>query len=76
MSYGKYLSGLKEGENAHVQKLLSKGSMRRRLQDLGLVEGTQIFCTQKSPFGDPTAYAVRGAIIALRQEDAQQILVY
>ncbi len=54
---------------------LSDGSMRRRLLDLGLIEGTCITCLQKSPSGDPTAYFIRGTVIALRAEDAAHILV-
>ena len=71
----KSLSSLREGESAQVTLLLNTGSIKRRLQDLGLVEGTQVQCVQKSPFGDPVAYAIRGAVIALRTEDAQEVLV-
>ena len=71
----KSLSSLREGESAQVTLLLHTGSIKRRLQDLGLVEGTQVQCVQKSPFGDPVAYAIRGAVIALRTEDAQEVLV-
>lgn len=49
--------------------------MRRRLLDMGLIEGTRISCLQKSPAGDPVAYLIRGAVIALRSEDSSQILV-
>lgn len=66
---------LMEGQQALVEGLLSTGAMRRRLLDLGIVEGTRVECVQKSPAGDPVAYAVRGAIIALRGEDARNILV-
>lgn len=71
----KNLTCLREGESARVCTLLHTGSMKRRLQDLGLVEGTRVICVQKSPFGDPVAYAVRGAVIALRGEDAQRVLL-
>lgn len=71
----KNLTNLKEGDSGVVARLCATGSMRRRLLDLGLIEGTRVWCTQKSPWGDPIAYAVRGAIIALRVEDAQDILV-
>ncbi len=71
----KNLSSLQEGDFAHVQTLLSTGPMRRRLQDLGLVEGTRVQCVQKSPFGDPIAFEIRGAVIALRCEDARKILI-
>ena len=65
------LSALREGQTA----LLSGGSMRRRLQDIGFIEGTQVECVQKSPAGDPVAYRVRGALIALRSEDSAKVLV-
>lgn len=69
------LATLQEGQSAQVASLLNTGSIKRRLQDLGLVEGTQVRCIQKSPYGDPVAYSIRGAVIALRAEDAQCILV-
>ena len=71
----KSLVNLREGDRSFVKKLLSTGGMRRRLQDLGIIEGAAISCVQKSPFGDPVAYEIRGAIIALRAEDAGNILV-
>ena len=44
-----------------------------RLYDLGIIEGTKIVCLLKSPFGDPVAYAIRGAVFAFRNSDAQNI---
>lgn len=58
-----------------INKLHCTGSLRRRLLDLGLVAGTNITPVFKSPSGDPTAYAVRGSLIALRQEDSNFIQV-
>ena len=69
------LSRLREGETACVSDLLTVGAMRRRLLDIGLVEGTQVECVQKSPSGDPVAYFIRGALIAIRCEDSSKILV-
>ena len=69
------LANLQVGERARVASLLSRGSMRRRLQDIGLIEGTEVECVQKSPVGDPVAYRIRGALIALRSEDSSNILV-
>lgn len=69
------LSRVPEGETVRVRELLSTGSMRRRLLDMGLIEGTNVSCLQKSPAGDPVAYLIRGAVIALRSEDSSQILV-
>ncbi len=64
-----------EGKMVKVTRLLSTGSMRRRLQDIGLIEGTKVECLQKSPAGDPIAYLIRGAVIALRSEDSSSVLV-
>ena len=72
---GKNLSNLHEGERAQVVTLLNESSIKRRLQDLGLVEGTRVNCIQKCPQGDMVAYGIRGAIIALRAEDAVSVLV-
>lgn len=69
------LSNLKEGETATVKRLRSTGSMRRRLQDIGLIEGTRVECLQKSPSGDPIAFLIRGAVIALRSEDSCNVVM-
>lgn len=61
--------------SAKITSLNCSGSLQRRLLDLGLIKDTFIKPIFKSPFGDPTAYEVRGAIIALRKEDANLILV-
>lgn len=63
------------GRRARVKKLTAVGSTRRRMLDLGLVADTNIESLRKSPSGDPTAYEIRGAVIALRSEEASQILV-
>lgn len=67
------LTHLSEGESACVAYLHNTGSMKRRLQDLGLVPGTNVKCLHKSPHGDPVAYCIRGAVIALRCEDAAAV---
>ena len=69
------LSDLPEGTRARVHALHLSGGMRRRLQDLWLVAGTRVSCIQRAAAGDPTAYLIRGAVIALRQADAAQIEV-
>ena len=63
------------GKKAVISRLLHTGDMRRRLLDLGFIPDTEIQCLYRSPLGDPTAYFVRGTVIALRQEDAEQIIV-
>jgi len=69
------LSSLSIGEKARVIKLTSDGLMRRRLLDLGLIKNTVVEALHKSPFGDPVAYLIRGAVIALRSEVASMILI-
>jgi DtxR family Mn-dependent transcriptional regulator len=69
------LSDLKPGQTARVLNLsrACRGSERRRLMDLGILPGTAIKAEMVSPSGDPTAYRIRGALIALRQEQADFI---
>lgn len=69
------LARLCPGEKAVVRVLKSRGDMRRRLQDIGVVNGTTVECVEKSPLGDPVAYWIRGAVIALRHEDADTVFV-
>ncbi len=69
------LNTLREGQSGCVTDIRSVGTMRRRLQDIGLIEGTRVECLQRSPCGDPIAFWIRGAAIALRNEDSGDILV-
>ncbi len=69
------LSRLAPGERARVLGVTSQGAMRRRLQELGLLAGAWVECLGKSPLGDPAAYRVRGAVIALRRDDARAVTV-
>lgn len=64
------LCALREGESAFVAKVHADESMRRRLLDIGLIPGTRVTCMGRSPAGDPCAYLIRGAVIALRSSDA------
>jgi ferrous iron transport protein A len=69
------LYGLAIGESACVQDLHVEGAVRRRLLDLGFSIGTRVTAVRRSPLGDPVAFEVRGAVIALRQEQAEAIEV-
>ncbi|NLN15283.1 MAG: ferrous iron transport protein A [Tissierellia bacterium] len=69
------LDKLPIGKSAIVKKLHNQGIVRRRLLDLGLIEGTRVRALMRSPAGDPTAYDIRGAVIALRKEETSKILV-
>lgn len=71
------LSSLKQGEMATVIGLSkeSRGDSRRRLLDLGFVTGAKVSIDLINPFGDPTAYLIKGATIALRANQALKILI-
>ncbi|MBE6034380.1 FeoA family protein [Aminipila sp.] len=69
------LNQLPVGTFGKVKKLNSEGSERRRMLDLGLIQETMVESVRKSPAGDPIAYEIRGAIIALRSEEASKIFV-
>ena len=62
------LNSLRVGQSARVSHI--EAAMRRRLLDIGLIPGTRVTCTAVSPAGDPAAYLIRGAVIALRGRDA------
>lgn len=68
------LSQLREGETGCVCALLS-GADAPSLERLGLIVGTKILCLRRSPLGDPTAYALRGTVFALRQKSTDRILI-
>jgi DtxR family Mn-dependent transcriptional regulator len=72
-----FLAGLKPGQNARILGLTTacRGAERRRLLDLGFVPGTSIEVEMVSPGGDPTAYRVRGTLIALRRDQARLIRI-
>lgn len=70
-----YLNELPPGCAGEVVTLDISGPTRRRLLDLGLVPGTRVAAVRRSPAGDPTAFRVRGALIALRAEDGRRIVV-
>ncbi len=70
------LKDLLPGQRAVVTALGTQGSMRRRLMDIGLIENTHVECIGTSPGGDPSAYLIRGAVIALRDKDCRDILIH
>lgn len=69
------LNLLPVGKRASVTALISDGCDRRRMLDLGVINGTEIEPLYKSPSGNPVAYLIRGAVIALRTDVAGKILV-
>ena len=75
MENAKTLNILKVNETAIIEAVNCSESIKRRLLDLGLIKGTVIKILYKSPFGDPSAYLIRGAVIALRNDDTQHIII-
>ena len=69
------LCDIAPGQGACVCGLATQGTMRRRLLELGLVDGTIVECLGRSPWADPSAFLIRGAVIALRKADCAGILV-
>jgi DtxR family Mn-dependent transcriptional regulator len=71
------LSSLPIGMEATVLNISKalRGQQRRRLMDLGIVPGTVIRAEMRSASGDPTAYMIRGAVVALRKQHAQMIFI-
>jgi DtxR family Mn-dependent transcriptional regulator len=74
---GEALSALRPGEEGRVLSISRRcrGAERRRLMDLGVLPGTVIRAEMRSPNGDPTAYNIRDALIALRAEQAEVIRI-
>ena len=69
------LSELDVGESATVTKVTADENMHRRLLDIGLVDKTRVKCVLKAPSGDPLAFLIRGAVIAIRKKDCNGIEV-
>ena len=63
------------GERAEVVYLKPGGDIRRRLLEIGFSPGSEIKCIGSSPFGDPRAYFVKGAVFAIRNKDAETVIV-
>ena len=69
------LSELPVGQSAEIDSLDFSGLWRRRMMDLGFMAGQSVTALQVGPLGDPVAYEIRGAVIALRRCDAGRIRI-
>lgn len=67
------LNTVKIDREVKIKKVNVSEEIKRRILDLGMIEGTKIKPVLKSPSGDPTAYEVRGSVISIREEEASQI---
>ena len=71
----KTLREVKIGETAKVVKLHGEGPIKRRIMDMGITKGTEVFVRKVAPLGDPMEVTVRGYELSLRKEDAAMIQV-
>ncbi|MGI6177539.1 MAG: FeoA family protein [Eubacterium sp.] len=66
----KTLRDVKVGETATVVKIHGDGALKRRIMDMGITKGTEIYVRKKAPLGDPVEVTVRGYELSLRKADA------
>lgn len=71
----KSLYDLQVGSSAKIKKVLNTGTIKRRLLDIGFTPGTVVENVMVNPGGELVAYMVRGALIAVRDDDAKKILI-
>ena len=71
----KTLKEVKIGQTAKVVKLHGKGPIKRRIMDMGITKGTEVFVRKVAPLGDPVEVTVRGYELSIRKADAEMIEV-
>ncbi len=71
----KQMNELRLGETGIVIENKTEADLKRRFLDIGLINGSIIECVGKSPLGDPSAYLIKGAVIAIRGIDCAKIAV-
>ena len=71
----KTLRQAKIGETVKVVKLHGEGAVKRRIMDMGLTRGTEVYVRKVAPLGDPIEVTVRGYELSLRKADAEMIEV-
>ena len=69
----KTLKDTRPGETATVARLLGEGPVKRRIMDMGITRGTEIFVRKVAPLGDPMELSVRGYELSIRKADAEMI---
>ncbi|MDE6133926.1 MAG: ferrous iron transport protein A [Oscillospiraceae bacterium] len=63
------------GQTVTVKKLCGEGAIKRRIMDMGITKGTEIYVRKVAPLGDPIEITVRGYELSLRKADAEMIEV-
>lgn len=67
------LRNVKYGQSVRVVKLHGEGAVKRRIMDMGITKGTDVYVRKVAPFGDPVEVTVRGYELSLRKADAEMI---
>lgn len=71
----KTLKEVKVGETVTVKRLHGSGAIKRRIMDMGLTKGTELFVRKVAPLGDPVELTVRGYELSVRRADAEMVEV-
>lgn len=71
----KTLRDARIGETVKVQKLAGTGAIKRRLMDMGITKGVEIYLRKVAPLGDPLEVTLRGYELSLRKSEAENVLV-
>lgn len=71
----KTLKDAKVGETVKVVKLTGEGAVKRRIMDMGITKGVEVYIRKVAPLGDPVEVTVRGYELSLRKADAEMITV-
>lgn len=71
----KTLKEVKVGETSVIVKLHGEGAVKRRIMDMGLTKGTEVYVRKVAPLGDPIELTVRGYELSIRKADAENIEV-
>lgn len=71
----KTLKEVKIGQSAIIKKLYGEGAVKRRIMDMGLTKGTEVYVRKVAPLGDPVEVTVRGYELSIRKADAEMIEV-
>ena len=71
----KTLKQTKCGETVTVTRLGGEGALKRRIMDMGITKGSEIYVRKVAPLGDPVEITIRGYELSLRKADAESILV-
>ena len=69
------LKEVKVGETVKVTKLNGEGAVKRRIMDMGITKGVEIYVRKVAPLGDPVEVTVRGYELSLRKNDAEMVVV-